>query len=162
MVVKTTWAWVRCIVINTRLIAKKPINRAYPTEVKSLGDHLRKTRLDRNLSQPNIAKQFQVSTDTVTGWEMNKYIPTPKYAKLIIDFLGYFPFNDNNLTHGKELYFARLRAGLTQEEVAKIIGCDENTIRLFELDKRKVSMNTLAKIDTFINQQRKIYSHIDL
>ena len=74
------------------------------------------------------------------------------YAKLIIEFLGYFPFDGKELTLGKEIYFARLQDGMTQEKAVKHFGCDETTIRLIELDKRKVSMHTLAKIDTFIIQ----------
>lgn len=78
--------------------AKRPVNPAYPTELLTLGDHLRKTRLDRGLSQSDVARIFKVATDTVTGWEMNRHKPSLKLAKVIVGFLGYIPFETENLT----------------------------------------------------------------
>jgi transcriptional regulator with XRE-family HTH domain len=96
------------------LKAKRPINPAYPAELNTLGDHLRKTRLDRGLSQSAVARILNVTADTVTNWELNRCKPTAKLAKSIIDFLGYFPFEVDNLSLGKQLYYARLITGKTQ------------------------------------------------
>jgi len=38
------------------LKAQKPNRKPYPKELKTYGDHLRKKRLDLNLSQPQVAK----------------------------------------------------------------------------------------------------------
>jgi DNA-binding transcriptional regulator YiaG len=70
-----------------KLRGKRPINPAYPVELNTLGDHLRKVRLDRGLSQPDVARVLKVSTDMVTCWELNRNQPTAKFAKAIIDFL---------------------------------------------------------------------------
>ena len=110
---------------------------------------MRKVRLDRGLSQPQVAGLLQVTTDTVTYWEMNRNHPTPKYAKAIIAFLGYLPFTEGS-TLGKRLYHARLKAGKTQEEVAKMTGCDESSLRLIELERRKPGNQTMRKIEEFI------------
>ncbi|MBK7407192.1 MAG: helix-turn-helix transcriptional regulator [Saprospirales bacterium] len=83
--------------LKVTLRAKKPINPAYPAELKTLGDRLRKTRLDRGLTQPDLAKILRVATDTVTGWELNRNQPSLKHAKAITDFLGYIPFEIENL-----------------------------------------------------------------
>ncbi|MCC6411911.1 MAG: helix-turn-helix domain-containing protein [Saprospiraceae bacterium] len=115
-----------------------------------MGDHLRKVRLDRGLSQPQVAGLLQVTTDSVAGWETNRNHPTPKYAKAIITFLGYFPFTEG-LTLGKRLYHARLMAGKTQEEVAKMTGCDESNLRLIELERRKPRGRNTRKIGEFID-----------
>jgi len=90
------WGFVAYL-LKVTLWAKKPVNPAYPAELKTLGDHLRKTRLDRGLSQPEVARILNVDPDTVTGWELNRNQPSLKHAKAITDFLGYIPFETENL-----------------------------------------------------------------
>lgn len=46
---------VYCIVVKCCLKGKRAINPAYPVNLNTLGDHLRKIRLDRRLSQPDVA-----------------------------------------------------------------------------------------------------------
>ena len=142
---------VRCIVVKCCLKTKRPTNPAYPAELITLGDHLRKTRLDRGLSQPKVARILKVNTDTVTNWELNRTEPAAKYAKLIIAFLGYFPFTRNNTTLGKQLYYARLITGKTQKQVAKLIDCDTSNLRCIELDERIPQTKIREKIRGFIN-----------
>jgi DNA-binding XRE family transcriptional regulator len=120
-------------------------------ELKTLGDHLRKTRLDRGLSQRIVASMLQVDTDTVTTWEMNRHQPTAKFAKSIIEFLGYFPFTLTGCSLGKKLYYVRLIRGKTQWQVAKLIGCDAATIRGIDLEQRKSFTRTSEKIQDYID-----------
>lgn len=87
----------------------------------------------------------------VTCWELNRNQPTAKFAKAIIDFLGYVPFSLEGCSIGKQLYYARLLNGKTQEEVAKIIGCDESNLRYIELGKRIPQKKIMSKIQYFIN-----------
>ncbi len=114
-----------------------------------MGDHLRKVRLDRGLSQPDVARILKVTTDMVTCWELNRNQPTAKFAKAIIDFIGYFPFQSTSM--GEQLYYARLITGKTQKQVADLIGCDESNLRRIELDQRKPTPKTLQKILEYIN-----------
>lgn len=90
------WGFV-VYLLKVTLWAKKPVNPAYPAGLNTLGDHLRKTRLDRGLSQPEVARALNVATDTVSGWELNRNQPSLKHAKAITDFLGYIPFEIENL-----------------------------------------------------------------
>ena len=107
-------------------------------------------RLDRGLSQPEVARIFKVTTDSVTGWELNRYEPTSKFAKAIIAFLGYFPFTADTDSLGKRFYFARLITGKTQEQVADLIDCDESNLRLIELGEREPYEGTRGKIEEYI------------
>ena len=129
---------------------KRAENPAYPAELRTLGDHLRKVRLDRGLSQPDVAKILNVTPDTVTGWELNRHIPPPRSATAIIAFLGYFPFTVEGESLAKQLYYARLISGKTQEEVANIVGCDESIVRLVERNARHPKGPMLTKIQAFI------------
>ena len=79
---------------------------------------------------------------------MNRNQTTAKFAKAIIDFSEYFPIKGND-SLGKQLYYARLVTGKTQEEVAKIIGCDESNLRYIELGKRNPGMETKRKIEEY-------------
>ncbi len=85
----------------------------------------------------------------VTCWELNRNQPTAKFAKAIIEFLGYVPFSLDGCSIGKQLFYARIVTGKTQEEVAKIIGCDESNLRYIELDKRNPGMETRRKIEEY-------------
>lgn len=118
-------------------------------ELNTLGDHLRKVRLDRGMSQPQVARILKVTTDTVTYWETNRCEPTAKYAKAIIEFLRCVPFLGNE-SLAERLYLARLVSGKTQKEVAKEIGCDSSTLRLIELGTRKPFRKTREKIEQFV------------
>ena len=142
---------VRCIFVNLTLKCKRPINPAYPKELKTLGAHLRAMRLDRCLSQSEVAKILKVTPNTVTGWELNRHQPPARLARKIIQFLGYIPFNGEGLSLGKKLYYARLLSGKTQEQVAAKIGCDESNLRYIELDRRRPGNRTLLKIQRFID-----------
>ncbi len=108
-------------------------------------------RLDRGLSQSQVAEALNVTTDTVTYWETNRCEPTAKFAKRIIEFLGYMPFQETD-TFAKRLYWARLTAGKTQEEIAKELDCDESNLRRLELGTQSPLRKTREKIEQFIEE----------
>lgn len=120
--------------------------------MNTLGDHLRKVRIDRGLSQPQVAKVLNVTTDTVTYWETNRNEPTAKFARAIIEFLGYLPFSFDESSIGKQLYYARLITGNTQKQVAKAIGCDASNLRYIELDSRRPHGFVKQQIQAFIEK----------
>jgi transcriptional regulator with XRE-family HTH domain len=135
---------------HKQLIAKKPLNMAYPTSLSTLGDHLRKVRLDRGLSQPQVAKLLKVTQDTVTGWELNRHEAQTKMVRRIIKFLGYIPFSDSSISLGHQLHQARLILGHTQEQSARIMKCDCSNLRCIELDKRKPRNKILSAIEKYV------------
>ena len=51
------------------LSAKKPTNSAYQEKLITLGDHLRKKRLDLGLFQKDVAVAIGVGTMTICKWE---------------------------------------------------------------------------------------------
>lgn len=71
------------------LKAPKPLGPAYPRELKTLGDHLRRRRLDLQLLQREVAEQIGVSKDTFRFWECNTTHPLPRQWEGIEMFLGY-------------------------------------------------------------------------
>ena len=77
---------------NFSFSALKPLNPAYPAKLETVGDHLRKRRLDLGLWQKQVAEQIGVTTCTITNWELNRTEPEIRYYPPIIDFLSYVPF----------------------------------------------------------------------
>ena len=61
---------------QTTLKAKRPRIRAYPEELKTIGDHIRKRRLDLGLLQKDVGRLVGVDTTTVTNWEKGRTGPT--------------------------------------------------------------------------------------
>lgn len=58
----------------------------------ALGDHIKKRRLDRGLTQKKVAEELGVATMTVLNWESNATTPQIHNGPMIILFLGYNPF----------------------------------------------------------------------
>jgi DNA-binding transcriptional regulator YiaG len=57
------------------LKVKKPSNKPYPKELNTIGDQIKKKRLDLNLRQVDLAKLLGVTEDTIRNWEKNRSIP---------------------------------------------------------------------------------------
>ncbi len=53
------------------LKTQKPLPSAYPQTPKTLGDHLRKKRLDLKLLQKEVAQRLGVGESTVYNWGNN-------------------------------------------------------------------------------------------
>jgi len=74
------------------LKAPKPFTSDYPLQIESMGDHIRKRRLDIKLLQKEAAKRIGVNETTIWFWENNRVEPSISYIPKIIEFLGYIPF----------------------------------------------------------------------
>jgi len=118
------------------LKAKKPLPKAYPKELKTLGDHLRKKRLELGLLQKDVAKILGVSQDTIYNWENNRTSPGFRSIPKIIKFLGYIPYDIQGLSPGEEFRLLRRTLGLSQEKLAKKLGIDPSTLWRWEKGKK--------------------------
>ena len=78
---------------HIQLTGRKPLPPFYPKELITLGDHLRKRRLDLGLLQKDVANKIGVNKATITNWELNHTFPEIRYIPAIIEFLGYWPYD---------------------------------------------------------------------
>jgi transcriptional regulator with XRE-family HTH domain len=76
---------------SLKLKSPKPIDRAYPAELRSIGDHVRKRRLDLGLLQREVALRVGVDKTTVFNWETGTASPNLRALPAVIRFLGYDP-----------------------------------------------------------------------
>ena len=133
-------------ICNIVLNALKPERKPYPKELKTYGDHLRKKRLDLNLSQPQVAKIINVTADSITNWELNRGKPILSFIPKIISFLGYTPIvNENPIKN------YRLQNGLSQKEFARILGIDPITLSRVEIGSTRISRKVRDKIENRIS-----------
>ena len=140
--------------INLQFKAKKPENPAYPKTLTTLGDHIRKRRLDLGLFQKDVAATLGVTESAVNNWEKNRVTPYFTYLPKIIAFLGYIPAPYDkvcdNLVENMRRY--RLTNGFSQEKFAKLIGVDETTVAKWERGDHKPMKINQEKILGFLQR----------
>ncbi|HUT16318.1 MAG TPA: helix-turn-helix transcriptional regulator, partial [Anaerolineae bacterium] len=71
--------------------------------MKTLGDHLRKRRLDLGLLQRDVAGKLQVSRMTVCNWETGRTSPLLRFIPSFVAFLGYSPYHPQSDSLGKRI-----------------------------------------------------------
>ena len=112
------------------LKAQKP--SLIPQSPQSLGEHIRKRRLEQNLFQSEVAHIIGVEETSIYNWESNRSNPSVKYIPKIIKFLGYIPNIFPNKTLGEKLIYYRMVNGLSQKEMAMRLEIDQGTLSKYE------------------------------
>ncbi len=131
------------------LKTQKPLPIVYPRTLKTLGNHLRKRRLDLNLLQKDVAQKLGVGETSIYSWENNLAKPALRFIPKIIEFLGYVPFDTSTLSVGERIVVYRRLLGLSQKELASRLGIDPCTLSKWERDKRKPSEELLKDLTAF-------------
>ena len=129
------------------LKARKPVSAAYPKRLKTLGDHLRKRRLDLKLLQEEVAQKLGTSNTSIYNWENNRASPSLYSIPGIIKFLGYVPDFRQANTLGEKIVISRRLLGLTQKELAHRLGIDPSTLGRWERGKSTPSKKQLKKLN---------------
>jgi len=119
----------------------------------SLGEHLRKVRLERRLFQKDLGKRFGVHTESVKNWETGITVPTIHVIPKIIEFLGYDPKPLPSTLSG-QIAYARRRLGYTQNELAKEICCVSFKIWEWESGRTVPHVWYLSKLERLLENAR--------
>jgi DNA-binding XRE family transcriptional regulator len=130
------------------LTAKKPSKSDF--NPKTLGDHIKKRRLEFGLYQAQVAKILGVTESTIVNWEKNRSKPSLRSMPKVTKFLGYCPFLCVPKTLGKKLLGYREHHGVTQKELAKQIGIDPTTLSRLERGLGKCLGPVLERVTTFL------------
>lgn len=129
----------------------------------TLGDHIRKKRLNLKIFQRDVAKILGTDTDTVTYWETNRTEPSPTFIPKIISFLGYVPLSILPEDPRKRFVAVRRLIGMSQKEFANILSVDQRTLRKWENGKRlsadfeKTFSELVLKAISRLAQKQKIH-----
>jgi transcriptional regulator with XRE-family HTH domain len=131
-----------------RISAQIPPGRGYPLTLQTLGDHLKKRRLDLRLRQMDVAEQIGVHQGTYEKWEQGTtHEPEVRFFPAIVRFLGYDPspaVSSEDL--GLRLKAARRARGLSQESLARLLGVDESTVQEWEAGKRRRRARRVVRV----------------
>ncbi len=131
------------------LKARKPLPLDYPLQIKSLGDHIRKRRLDLKIFQKEAAKRIGIDETTIWFWENNRVKPSISYIPKIIEFLGYIPFDTKYNSLREKIIIFRQIHGLSQKKLASLIGIDSTTIGSWERGENKPTKEFLERLLLF-------------
>jgi len=134
------------------LSAKKPLSGAYPVSLTTLGDHIRKRRLDLKLLQKDVAVMLAVDTMTVNNWERNRCHPRLYLFPRIVQLFGYnhSPTIENpSIIETIKGY--RLIHGLSQKKMAKLLSIDPTTLARWEDGRSRPSLMMKKQLDGFFS-----------
>jgi transcriptional regulator with XRE-family HTH domain len=132
---------------DLRLRAPKPLGKNYPTELRSIGDRMRKRRLDLGMTQKETARCIGVSLKTLEGWERGRTRPGLQAVPRVHEFLEFKPEPPAfEATLGERLQAARRSRGLSRERLAQELRVDPSTIRNWELGRSTPRVRHRARI----------------
>ena len=112
--------------------------KGYPAHPQTIGEHMKKRRLDLGLKQTEVAAQLGMHFASLQLWERGIGDPGVKSLPGIIRFLGHVPFACDP-THGGQISFLRRCCGMTQDELGTLIPCNPETIGRWESNLRASS-----------------------
>ena len=98
----------------------------------SLGEHLKKKRLELGLTQKVAGTHLGVTSCTVTNWERGLRKPVIQHLPAICQFLGYDPEPPMPSTLAEWLAAKRRQFGWTQRVAAQNLGVDPSTWSAWE------------------------------
>ena len=87
----TNRLWLRAVFASVVIRAEKRKPEGYIESPQTVGEHIRKVRLDRGLFQKEVAQILNVNTTSIENWESGRRTPKTKQLTAIIDFLGFIP-----------------------------------------------------------------------
>lgn len=106
----------------------KSMHHSYPKNPISIGEHIKKRRMDLKLYQSDVAESFGVSTDCLTYWENNRSTPQIIFYPKIIKFLGYSPLNFDETTLRGRIKAFRYRIGTNSKMFGNLMKVHPSTI----------------------------------
>ena len=120
-----------------------------PTQLNTVGDHLRKRRLGLKLLQKDVAEQLGVDKTSVFNWEANSSIPETRYMPGIIDFLG--TIRCRRRTRWPSSWSDdQLGLGLSQKESARELAVDPSIVAKWERGEREPAGAFLTRVKRFL------------
>jgi DNA-binding transcriptional regulator YiaG len=116
----------------------------------TLGDYLRKTRIDLGLTQKKVAKDIlKTSVDNVRNWEANRYEISLSFRPKVIEFISYCPY-DVSIPFGLKFKQRRENFGLSVKKLAILLKVHRSTIDNWERCKHQPSQKSLKIIEGFL------------
>ena len=110
--------------------------KGYPATPKTLGEEIRKRRLDLNLKQIEVAKIIGCDEMSLVAWEKGYRTPRINHMGKVVEFLGFVPFPKCD-TMAQQLVNYRKTRGLRQKAFAAELEVDPSTLARWERGERE-------------------------
>ena len=130
-----SWSCVGLLLPWTRIHFRTPKPRRPLPDAHTLGEHVRRRRLELGLKQREAAIEIGTSEQAVAQWERGQREPCAPLLPGIIRFLGSDPY-PRAITIAERLVAKRRELGLSRKKAAKQWGMVEATLRKWELGER--------------------------
>lgn len=133
------------------LRAPKPLPPGFPRDPQTLGEHLRRRRLEQGLTQEALGTLLGVSEATVVNWEARSRTPCLRAMPAVARFLGGLPDDhEGSLTLGQRLRRHRRILGLTQTELAAQLQVDPGTLARWEAGRRRPRGRFMVRVEALL------------
>ena len=143
----------RLIFASIELNAPKPLPIGLPANPKTIGEHIRKVRMERGLFQKDVAKIIGVETCTLENWERNRTKPFLELLPSIFGFLGYVPeVYKDDLRLQSDILKYRAKYGLGVKAMANLIGVNKSTIFGWETGRFEMSDSLIKRFERICNR----------
>ncbi len=104
-----------------------PPPKGYPPVPQTMGEHIKRKRMDEGQQQQELAKMLGVHAASVRNWEKGRSAIQLDLVPRVLDFLGYDP-RPCPRSRGGRLMWLREREGMSQQELARRIGVDPSSL----------------------------------
>lgn len=127
--------------------------KGYPLEPRSLGEHIRKRRLDLGLLQAEVAAEIGVTESTVWNWEHGTE-PELRHIPAALAFLGYVPWEEPEDPVGRLAYFKKVN-GLSFVRLGATIGRDPEQLEDWLSGRVKPCKENVEAILSFLESSNR-------
>lgn len=133
------------------LRAELPTVRGIPRHLRTIGDHIRRRRIELGLRQTDVGSLVGAPKPTVDAWERRGCRPKPETLNKVVAFLGYEPdqaASPDDLV--RQLIAVRRQLRLPASIAASMIGVSYGAVWTWEAGRRRPRGRSLARLRTFL------------
>ena len=127
--------------------------KGYPSSPQTIGEHIRKRRLDLRLKQKDVAEIIGVTESTIWNWE-HGVEPELRHIPKIIEFLSYVPFHipdgDDPISRLERF---RILNGLSYKRLSELTGIDETQLSEWIRGIHRPFGRSVLRIERFLLQK---------
>ena len=136
-------------ICHLTLKSQRALPKGYPRDLNTLGDHIRKKRLDLGLTQKDAAREIGVDDVTLRHWENHQTSPQTYLIPRIVSFLSYLPYVPPE-SFAEWLKTCRMALGLSRRRLAEALGVDTSTVSGWETGRHKPTDRNRERIEAFL------------
>jgi len=116
---------------HVRIRTAKTRTDGYPSHPRTLGEHLRRQRIDLGHTQRQVAEQIGVNASTIRSWENGSNQPRLAARPGLYAYFGFCPANPS-ASLGERLRLWREARGSSLRALAGLLKLDEGTLGRLE------------------------------